>query len=135
MIVVDASVAIKWFIAEPGSIQAIRLYERSEVLIAPDLILYEVGNIAWKRVTRGELTPGQADQIIERLPKMLDGVLGASAVISMAVDIAVETGASVYDASYAALAAILGVPFVTADERLKRKLARLPWAHLVQVLA
>ena len=134
MIVVDASVAIKWFLPEPGSIQALQLLENEDVLIAPSLIHYEVANIAWKRVRRGDLTREQADAIQERLPRMLAGLLGPPALIGMALEMAHDTGASVYDASYLALAVVLGATFVTADERLWRRVAGQPWADLVRLI-
>ena len=49
MKVVDASVALKWFKQEGGSDEARTLLLR-EPLIAPELILAEVLNAAWKAV-------------------------------------------------------------------------------------
>jgi predicted nucleic acid-binding protein len=45
--VVDASVALKWFLDEEGSEHARRLKSLEEV-IAPDLIVAEVSNAAWR---------------------------------------------------------------------------------------
>lgn len=51
-VVVDSSVAIKWFVVEPYSTEAYLLlekYQAGELLfLAPDLINAEVGNIVWK---------------------------------------------------------------------------------------
>ena len=48
-VVVDSSVAIKWFVEEPYSAEAHRLLEAYEtgtlILLAPDLLYAEVGNI------------------------------------------------------------------------------------------
>jgi predicted nucleic acid-binding protein len=52
-LVVDASVAIKWFVAEPLSIEARRILDDYQAgtlsLVAPDLINAEFGNIVWKK--------------------------------------------------------------------------------------
>lgn len=51
-IVVDSSVAIKWFVPQPNSIKAseiLNAYQDGSLsLLAPDLIYAEVGNIIWK---------------------------------------------------------------------------------------
>jgi predicted nucleic acid-binding protein len=46
-VVIDASVAIKWVLEEPGSEQAISLQD--EELIAPALWLIEAANALWRR--------------------------------------------------------------------------------------
>ena len=52
-VVVDSSVAIKWFVEEPYSVEAHRLLEGYQdgtlTLLAPDLLYAEVGNIVWKK--------------------------------------------------------------------------------------
>jgi predicted nucleic acid-binding protein len=54
LIVVDASVAVKWFIHEPDRPAARRLLVPQSRLIAPDLIVAEVASAMWKRVVAGE---------------------------------------------------------------------------------
>jgi predicted nucleic acid-binding protein len=58
--VVDASVVIKWFVNEVHAEAARRLQEDQYQLFAPDLLWSECGNILWKKVRRGELTPDEA---------------------------------------------------------------------------
>lgn len=53
--VVDARVAIKWFVPEPLSNEAERLLSGADVLFAPDFLLIEFDNIIWKKVRLGEL--------------------------------------------------------------------------------
>jgi predicted nucleic acid-binding protein len=47
--VVDASVAVKWFVPEIYDAQALRLLSGSHQLVAPDLLYVEAGNILWKK--------------------------------------------------------------------------------------
>ena len=51
-LVVDASVALKWFVDEDGSDRAVALLDGDEPLIAPDLVVAEVCNAAWKSLRR-----------------------------------------------------------------------------------
>ena len=65
--VVDASVAAKWFLPELHKDKAEELLrdflDEKLDLIAPDLIISEVGNILWKRSTlRGEISVTQASR-------------------------------------------------------------------------
>ena len=52
-VVVDSSVAIKWFVVEPYSVEAHAILEEYQAgtltLLAPDLLYAEVGNIVWKK--------------------------------------------------------------------------------------
>jgi len=54
-VVVDSSVAIKWFVVEPYSVEAHYIIEEYQAgtltLLAPDLLYAEVGNIVmrWQR--------------------------------------------------------------------------------------
>jgi predicted nucleic acid-binding protein len=53
MLVVDASVAVKWFLVEPGDREALALLDGDEPLIAPELVVAEVVNAVWKRLVSG----------------------------------------------------------------------------------
>ncbi|MGH8512394.1 MAG: type II toxin-antitoxin system VapC family toxin, partial [Gammaproteobacteria bacterium] len=53
--VVDASVAIKWFLPEVHSESANRLLRVDYQLLSPDLIWAEFGNVLWKKWRREEI--------------------------------------------------------------------------------
>src|SRR5258708_12957997 len=57
-LVIDASVAIKWVIEEPGTREALSL--RRHRLFAPDLLVAECANILWKKARRNELSLQEA---------------------------------------------------------------------------
>ena len=52
-LVVDGSVAVKWFVVEPYSNEARRILDAYQngtfSFLAPDLINAEIGNIIWKK--------------------------------------------------------------------------------------
>ena len=69
-IVVDASVAVKWFLPEDFRRCAYVPHPDYE-LLAPDLLWAELGNVLWKKHRRGELDQRTATRLLgdfSRLP-------------------------------------------------------------------
>ena len=56
---VDASIAVKWFVAEPLHGEARRLLSHRLCLHTPDLLLAEFANTIWKKARNGELDDPQ----------------------------------------------------------------------------
>ena len=131
MFVVDASVACKCFVAEPGSDDAEALIARGPVLLGPDLIAPEVFNVAWAKLRRGEITGEQARAMVAGLPDLLDEFVPPVQLIGRAMEIASALAHPAYDCCYVALAEQRGIPMVTDDRRLLARLAATPWARLV----
>ena len=120
--VVDASVAIKWVIDEPGTGQALLL--RRNRLSAPDLLVPECANILWKKVRRGELTAEEAIfavRLLQRAEIELEPMRG---LWEAATALALSLDHPAYDCTYLALAQALSCALVTADERLCRRVER-----------
>ena len=133
-LVVDASVVIKWFIDEPLHESARYILKTESSLHAPDLLLAEVGNIVWKKVTRGEIGEEQAQKIALSLRDLPIVLLPSSELIERALQIALSIKQPVYDCLYVACAESLGGALITSDERLKRKLAGTALALICQNL-
>src|SRR5207302_11151721 len=93
--VVDASVAIKWFVPEVHAASASRLLDPANALHAPDLIFPEVGNILWKKVRRGELTEDEGREVLQGLAVVPMAVHPSPPLLSAAFEIAVRTGRTV----------------------------------------
>ncbi len=125
MIVVDACVALKWFLPEEGSAQALDLFRNSEALIAPDVIRSEVAGAVTKRVRRGELTDAEARQILAMwLDALKEGVI--QTVYSLedlreAGNLSLQLNHGLADCLYIALSRRTGARLVTADERMVSK--------------
>ena len=90
ILVVDASVATKWFFAESGHGAARALAREENILIAPDLSVAEVCNTAWKKVARGEATVEQARELVIELPKVFRELVSCAALGPPALDLAFE---------------------------------------------
>ncbi len=103
-LVIDASVACTWFITETHSDQAEKLLVGDEALIAPDLIVPEVCDVAWLKLRRSEITQGQATAMVEGSPELLDEVLPSTPLAARALAIASAIEHPAYDCFYLALA-------------------------------
>jgi predicted nucleic acid-binding protein len=117
-LIVDASVAIKWFIDEPGSAAAVTLLRHP--ISAPDLLAPECANILWKKVTRGELQADEAEAIALALEGAVITLHSTRPHLANATRFACDLGRAAYDCFYLALAENLRQPLVTADLRLVR---------------
>ena len=120
-LVVDASVAVKWLVAEPHSRDARELLGPRIVLHAPDFILTEIANVIWKKVRRKEIPSPQP--YIDELANLTDAVAlqPSTDLVVKAAALAVQIDHPVYDCLYLACAEASAAPLVTADERLARR--------------
>jgi len=116
--VVDASVAIKWFVEEDLSEAAEVLLGYGEPLFAPELLLAEIGNVLWKKVIRGEITPDQAYEIAAKTEAGVPALYSLRLLSVRALEIALTLGHPVYDCFYIACAEMADGVVVTADQRL-----------------
>ena len=116
-LVVDASVAIKWFLPEIHSEAASLVLKIKCALMAPDLIWVEVGSILWKKVLRKELNVQEAEGILKDFLRFPIQTQGSKFLLNSAWQLANGSGATVYDSLYLALANYHGCPLVTADRK------------------
>jgi predicted nucleic acid-binding protein len=134
MVVIDASVAAKWFVVEPGASAARELVETESVLIAPELVIVEVLNVVWKRFIRNDLERDQMDHIPDALPKLFTELWPTVWLARRAFEIAAELRHPVYDCFYLALAESENATLVTADRRLIERLAGSRWERICRPL-
>ena len=117
-VVVDAGVVIKWFLPEPNSADADRLLSGGFQLLAPDLLVPEVGTILWKRVMRAEITVQKAQEIMRTLQSLPIALRPANDLAENAMTVACGLKRSFYDSLYLALALTTDCRLVTADRKL-----------------
>ena len=129
MTVVDASVAVKWLLPEPGSDEAQGLLESGEALWAPALIAVEVAAALARKSRLKEVQPSDAELALGLWTKSLaSGVLGLvsdQADLRQAFRFAAELAHPLQDCLYLALAERLEATFVTADARFSGKARQL----------
>jgi predicted nucleic acid-binding protein len=121
-LVVDSSVAVKWFVVEPYSTEARRIldaYQNGALsFLAPDLINAEFGNIVWKKHLFQALDASDAQDILDRFRQVHFKLTPTAELLEDAYKIAVAHHRTVYDALYLALGVREDCRIVTADEKL-----------------
>ena len=120
-LVIDASIAIKWVVEEPGTSEALILRERAK-LIAPDLLVPECANILRKKVRRQELTRDEAVLAARLLQGAEIELFPTRSLLQAATQLAIDLDHPAYDCLYLALALESHFRFATADDRFVRKL-------------
>lgn len=115
--VVDASVAVKWYVPEVHSEKAAILLNSNHKLIAPDLLLPEFGNILWKKVQRGEIPVETSRVIKEEFTVLMLEIYPSQVLLDNAFELAIALQRTVYDCFYLALAVQQKCQMVTADEK------------------
>lgn len=133
-LVVDASVAVKWLIAEPDSDLARKLAEGGEDLHAPRLMASETANALWRKAQMGEIERGDAGAMLAWVPEMPVRWEADETVIADAVRLAVAIDHPVYDCVYLALTHRIGAVLVTADRRFVASLASTEHGETVVTL-
>jgi len=137
MVVLDASVILKWFIEENDSEKARAILNRyikgDFIIVVPDFLLYEVANVlkysgafSEKEVTEAITSLYDLEiKIISSLPD----------VIKTMIKLSFQKGITSYDAIYLALAMELQVPLITADVRLYHKINDIKYVKLLKDFA
>jgi predicted nucleic acid-binding protein len=114
-LVVDASVAVKWVLAESDSELAQQIVHAS--LLAPDLLLIECGNAIWWHAQLGEVDPAEVPQLWAVLRAMPVEIVASPELVEPALDLAVALNHPIYDCLYLALALDRGARVVSTDRR------------------
>jgi predicted nucleic acid-binding protein len=127
-VVVDASVAVRWFLPEIHAQAAAGALRENHELLAPDLIWAEVGNAFWKKWRRGELSREVARDLLRDFRRVPLEITPSQALLGAAWHIATECGRSIYDSLYIALADIRTCQLITADRKLVNAFKHSPYA-------
>jgi predicted nucleic acid-binding protein len=128
-IVVDASVAVKWFVPETFSAEALRLLDVGIRRHIPILLHSEVAQTVWKKVyQRNEIASADGREILRALLVAPLEVHPVMPLVEPAFDVALITGRTVYDCIYLALAVALDCKLMTADRKFYNALRATEFA-------
>ena len=133
-LVVDASAALPWFVRTPHSDEALGLLREDAVVMAPDLVLPELANTAWKLARARRITGAHSRRLVAAAPGAFDRLVASSLLLDRAFALAAELEHAVYDCMYLALAQADGATLVTADKHLARKAGGVLGAGRLHVL-
>jgi len=128
--VLDANVAVKWFVPEDLTPQAVRLLEGNHHFVVPDLLYPEAGNALWQKLRRRQITAREARAALEGVANAPFTAYPTRELASSALELALRLECTVYDGCYLALALGQDCPLVTADDRLLKRLPK-PYAGRV----
>ena len=133
-LVIDASVACKWFFEEDLSTEARALAGSHTSFIAPDMILVECANAAWRRVLSREIPRNQGEAFLKALPPWFESLVPTDRLHETAFQMACTLSHPVYDCLYLALAEREGTRLITADQSFVERVAGSPWKNRVESL-
>ncbi len=134
MIILDASVVVKWFSEEEYTDKALEIRERirmgEEKVVVPDLLLYELANAL--RYNSNFDANDVSDALTSIFDMDMDIVTPIPETINSAVTLAFEYNITVYDAFYVALAKETELTFITADRRLCERVSNLDFVKFIE---
>ncbi len=130
-LVLDASVVIKWYVAERHSREAVQLKDwilkASALAAVPDLFYTETANIIWKKASLlKEITKIESQEIFREMMRLPFHVMSARELLKEAFHLSARHSIPIYDSVYLAAASELDAAFVTADEALAAKVSGTP---------
>jgi predicted nucleic acid-binding protein len=136
--VVDASVALKWVLPEPGTAEAraflARAGEERATLLAPELLWAEVAGVLWKKATSANgLSYREARAALRVLLRSPIAVVSHVPLADTALQLGLALGITAYDSMYLALAEARDAVLVTFDTRLARRLRSRGFSDRVPV--
>jgi predicted nucleic acid-binding protein len=139
IVVVDASIVIKWVLKESDSDIAEALLAewigQETVILAPELLAYEIANSIYRKARAGEITLDGAElALIKALDTGLELECTEGATLSTrAMQLANRFNLpATYDGHYLALAEREGCELWTANTQLWRAVSgKLSWARLM----
>ena len=134
IIVVDASVAVKWFVEENERDLARALLFSDRIRIAPALVLTEVANVLRKKLSLKEIQPEQAKAAINLLPDVFSDIVHTQETLDKAFEISCELNHPVMDCAYLACAIIRNAILVTADKAFEAKAKGYGYGHFIRLL-
>jgi predicted nucleic acid-binding protein len=127
VIVFDASIAVKWFLDEAGSLEAKDLLTQYiRKIIVPDIFLVEVVSTLVRQANIDKSAHASSKSCIARFSNMFEmeslrAVPIHLAQIERASNLAINLGHPLKDCIYLALAMEFGCELVTADARFAAK--------------
>ena len=138
MIVVDASLAVKWFLPESGAEAAAALLLEQDEIAGPDMLAVEVHATLVRGANMVKSNRVEAETAIRRFQAMIESgdvtlIRSLPNQIERAASLAIDLGHPLKDCIYLALAMEMGCDLVTCDARFAEK-AKGVWDR-VRVLA
>ena len=137
MIVLDASVIIKWILDDESQSGSALIYRDQHFaginrIAVPELLFYEIANVL---ATKTSLSQEEALEEFALIDESeLEGYSLGAKEFSEAIALSKRFKISIYDSSYIILAAGLKCDFITADKQLVTKVKSLNYVKFLRGL-
>ena len=125
MWVIDTSALIRLFVPDgplhPGVETTFnRAASGADLILAPQLLLAEAGNVLLRKQRRGDLSPQELRELLQAIEALPIRYCEHGPLLLAACSLADTHGLTVYDAMYLALAEQHGARVITCDELLDK---------------
>ena len=136
MIVLDASVVVKWFSEEEYTDKALQIRRKflngEESIVIPDLLLYELANSL--RYNRDFNSIDVKDALASIFDMHIDIIVPISELVRSAITLAFDHNITIYDAFYVALAKESSLNLITADDKLYKRTSKLKFVKFIDAI-
>jgi predicted nucleic acid-binding protein len=121
-LVIDASVAVKWFLHEADSAKALSFLSAGSDLAAPEILKQEVASALVRAYRNGRIDRSRAEHVLANAANMLSSaaiqLVDVGPLHARAETVALDLKHAFMDGLYVALAESLGCDLVTTDTSL-----------------
>jgi predicted nucleic acid-binding protein len=124
VIVLDASIALKFLLPEADSTVALRLLRSPTALVAPDILPLELAAAITKYHRRRLITLDEARAAAAAAGRVVTDLHPSRPLLAPAFELSLLLGHGVHDCLYLVLARRLSAPLLTADRRMHGKAER-----------
>ncbi|HTD06243.1 type II toxin-antitoxin system VapC family toxin [Undibacterium sp.] len=127
VVVIDAGVALAWFIDPPGerkdyALSVLRAFQKQQItFIVPDIFFVEVPYALLKAKNKGLISESTVAQAARFIDVMTTDIVPSSYSIEESINRAVRWELKAYDATYFDLAVRMDVPLAAIDKDLVNK--------------
>jgi predicted nucleic acid-binding protein len=135
IVVLDACVVVKLFIQEENHADALFFNSSVFTRIAPEILLVEVANAFRKKIFNKEMDINQAEESLNKLPKLFDELFIVKELIEKAFNYAVELNHPVGDCVYLALAIKNDAKLITSDAKFLSKVQKTSMKNNIHLLS
>lgn len=132
--VIDACVAIKWFLPEKHYQKAGNILSGHNRFYAPDLFRIEMDSIITKKVRQRLIETDDAYRIYEEIRNIPIEIIPYSLIGKLAFDLSTALAITQYDACYLATAIEYNEKVISADIRFIRGMKGTPFEQYVNAL-
>jgi predicted nucleic acid-binding protein len=130
--VIDACVAIKWFLPEQGYEKASGIIQSYPEFLAPELFLIEIDAVITKKVRKREIELSEAYILYDEVRKLPFKLIRYDQTAKLSFELSATLPITTYNATYLSVALQFNEEVYTADRRFYRGVSTTPFRDYVK---